>query len=745
MKPSAFKEAVFPLAIVAISAWAARAQQPPDFPALELGKSVEREMAPGQTHSYRLTLAAGQYAEIEVQQRRLDVVLTLFDPNGKKLIEVDGPGGRDGLELLTLVVDITGTYRLDIHPLEKDAPAGRYIAILKMMRAATAKDRPLVEARGLLNEAIALQFKGKYDEAAQLAERGLAIRIETLGPDDLAVAAAHDRLGTIFHWNGEFAKAAAAHRQSLEIRKKRLGADHPTTAQSAHNLALDYKVQGDYARAEPLFRGALESFEKAPEPNPQHVATAADQLAGIYAFLGDYAKAEPLFHRALEIREKTFGPNHFEVAISLNNFAVFYARLKQYAKAIEFHDRVLAIKTKRFGTDHPELAITLNNLAGIYFIQGDYEQAKRLYERALAILEKINNRSVAFDLAESLNGLALLYQRESDFARAESSYRRVLDLREKLLGPEHPLVEQSLVNLFALNRDRKDAGQAMSFLMRGQEIHERNVSHDLLTGSERQKLAYLDLYVGQVSQAISLHVQLAPDDAQAKQIALETLLRRKGRVLDVMADSIARLRRHANPESQALFDQLTAVRSQLAALTLRGPEFFGPASHRAKLKSLNEQMEKLEGEISARSAEFKSLTQPITLAEVQKAIPRGAALVEFALYSPFDWQTRNPGALRYVAYVLSSEGAISWADLGVAEEIDRAVDAFRLALGSHTRTDVKRIARRMDEKVMRRVRPLLGGARRVFLSPDGALGLIPFAALVDSRGDTWSGNTRSAI
>ncbi|MCA1563650.1 MAG: CHAT domain-containing protein, partial [Acidobacteria bacterium] len=47
--------------------------------------------------------------------------------------------------------------------------------------------------------------------------------------------------------------------------------------------------------------------------------------------------------------------------------------------------------------------------------------------------------------------------------------------------------------------------------------------------------------------------------------------------------------------------------------------------------------------------------------------------------------------------------------------------------------EVKRLARTLDERVMQPVRPLLGETRQIFLSPDGALNLIPFGALVDER------------
>ena len=64
-----------------------------EFQALEVGKPIERELAGGQAHSYQLSLAAGQFLDAVVEQKGIDVVVTLFGPDGKKLIEVDSPNG----------------------------------------------------------------------------------------------------------------------------------------------------------------------------------------------------------------------------------------------------------------------------------------------------------------------------------------------------------------------------------------------------------------------------------------------------------------------------------------------------------------------------------------------------------------------------------------------------------------------------------------------------------------------------
>jgi CHAT domain-containing protein len=86
-----------------------------------------------------------------------------------------------------------------------------------------------------------------------------------------------------------------------------------------------------------------------------------------------------------------------------------------------------------------------------------------------------------------------------------------------------------------------------------------------------------------------------------------------------------------------------------------------------------------------------------------------------------------------VANILRHSGEPQWVDLGEAAVIDGAVNAWREALRNPNSADVKRLARSLDEKIMRPVRKLAGDTRQLLLSPDGALNLIPFGALVDER------------
>src|SRR5687767_7654343 len=74
-----------------------------DAAALEQGKLVEREISPGEMHPYNLTIPAGGYVHIKVDQIGLSVSLSAF-VDGKKTRGVDSTSGGDS-ELLSLVAE----------------------------------------------------------------------------------------------------------------------------------------------------------------------------------------------------------------------------------------------------------------------------------------------------------------------------------------------------------------------------------------------------------------------------------------------------------------------------------------------------------------------------------------------------------------------------------------------------------------------------------------------------------------
>ena len=309
---------------------------------------------------------------------------------------------------------------------------------------------------------------------------------------------------------------------------------------------------------------------------------------------------------------------------------------------------------------------------------------------------------------------------------------------ERTVGPSAPFLLLSLVNVARTYAVLGDLANAVKYQTRLEQATETAIALNLSIGSDRQRVAYLTPIAERTERTLSLNLQMTPGDPDSTALAVTVLLQRKGRVLDAAADMQAALRRHADPDSQALLDQLNDVVGQLARLVLNGPQKTPVDEYRKSIAALEERKEQLESQIGRRSAEFRAASVPVTLEAVQAAMPANAALIEFAAYRPFDPAIDSVnaafGKLRYAAYVVHRTGPPSGVDLGEAETIDKAVEALRGALGDPARSDVRRLSRALEDAVMRPLRGLVGDSTHLLISPDGALNLIPFEALLDERG-----------
>jgi CHAT domain-containing protein/Tfp pilus assembly protein PilF len=616
-----------------------------------------------------------------------------------------------------------------------------YVRLLAIDEKNFDKD-PLKVATDLHSLAYRYEKKGDYAKAETMCLRALAIREQVLGKDHPDVATSLSALAVLYEANGEYTKAEPMLVRALAIDEKVYGKNHPEIASDMGNLANLYQEKGDYAQAELLYVRALATYEGVSDTDTRHVPPLLNNLAFLYIKKGDYVKAEPLYLRALAILEKSLGKDHPDTAFPVKGLAGLYYAKGDYAQAEPLFIRALAIRERALGPEHPQVAISLSDLAALYNSKGDSEKAEPLYIRSLAIAEKAFGKDHPYT-ATGLNNLANLYRERGNYAQAETLYLRALAICEKTLDTTHYDTAITLNSLALLYNAEGDYARAADFQSRCNDIIDRNLINNLASGSERQKLTYLNQTSSYLDLTISLHVQSTPNDLNAQRAALKVLLQRKGRVLDAMTDTFAILRRHLLPEDRELLSHFLAIRSQLSVLALRGPRQEGLEKHQANLKAIAEQEEKLQNDISRRSVAFRvqlqTQSKPVTIEEVQKALPPGAALVEFAQYHPIvpkkSDADKNPGKPRYVVFVLPSQGESLWADLGDAESINQMVDAFRRALRDKYRHDVKRLARMVDQKVMQPVRNLLGQTHRVFIAPDSALNLIPFAALVDEAGD----------
>jgi len=661
-----------------------------------------------------------------------------------------------------------------------------YEQVVDLTVTALGPDHPIV-AGGMNNLADLYRKQGRYAEAEPLYKRSLSIREAKLGRDHPDVAASLSALAHLYVLQGRYVQAEPLLKRSLNITEAEPALDRRYVADTLNSLGRLYQEQGRYAEAEPLLKRSLNITEAEPGPDHRYVASSLNSLASLYEAQGRYAEAEPLYKRSLKISEENLGPDHPNLAASLNNLASLYRKEGRYAEAEALYNRGLKILEENLRPDQPEVAVSLSNLASLYEAQRRYAEAEPLYKRGLKIVEEKLGPDHRY-VAASLNNLANLYEIQGRHAEAEPLYERSLKICEATLGPDHPNVATTLNNLAELYRVQGRYAEAEPLYERSLKIGEaklgldhpgvaaslnslavfhavrghwpeaaeafdrarrtilRHVVRVLPALAEREQVNFLTAtneaqFHGSLSLALG-----QPDDRARAARSAGWLLNGKGLAQQALAERALLARSSEDPAAAVLITELRDVRNRLAALTLAPAQPGKEDNPKQALEQLDEQERQLSmklGQVTGRPRRDDPWVEP---AAVREALPGDAVLVEIARFDVFDFKAKGTEKqwkpAHYAAWVIPTAGGgdVRVIDLGPAEAIDAAVAAVRAAL----KADIQVMSTRGEPEAEQQARPPLhelaklvltpllpsiGPARQWIISPDGALWLVPWAAL----------------
>ena len=700
----------------------------------------------------------GNYVLAEQRYKRALII-------NEKLYGADHQGVGWALNSLGGLYRVMGEYDLSLQC---------YKRALAIFEKALGTENATV-ATVLDNLGLVYQEQNKLDLAEQAHKRALATFEKMLGPDNLDVAIASGNLAEVYARTGNYDRAEQFYRRELTIKEKQLGTAHPNYANTLDNFANLYQRKLDYKTAEQLHKRALAIYINKLGPGSLDVAIALSNLASLYLDEADYAQAELMYQQALAIRVNSYGEKHPDVVRTLIEMGDIYRLKGDYPSAMRDYKHAFAIAKTLAEVDDPAVGDVLEGVADIYSRLGDLSPAEQLYKRALEIHRKV----FGHDSPSVLDSLASIYIERGDFSQAERLFQQTLNLRLKGNGEDSTAVAASLIHLAGIHHLRGQYDQAEQMYQRAKAIYEKkfgsnyyvvaaidfplgliawakgniplaahllthaddmvdqHLTRILPTGSENQKKLFVINNSPMTHATLSFNALSAPLDPGATRLGLATVLRRKGRVLDAMTDEMGALRRRLGPQDRTLFDQLRLARSRYAARALK-TEGVDPGGGRVEMLKLQDQIELLEAQVGRHSSKLRTEVKEVTVEGVQRALPAGAALIEIVAFTTYNPKTKSYddlyGAERYAAYVLKREGDPALIDLGETAPIDRAAARLRKSLRDAKSTDTESTSRALDELVMRPVRKHLGDVRMILLSPDGALNLVPFGALVDEQG-----------
>ncbi len=299
---------------------------------------------------------------------------------------------------------------------------GQVAAALQSWEQALALYRQLKHRQGegaaLGNLGLTHKALGQYAKAIEYQQQSLAIARQT--GDRSAEGAALGNLGIAHMSLGNYAKAIEYHQQLLAIARETN--DRRREGGALGNLGAAYQALGQYAKAIEYHQQLLAIARQVNDQQGESVALG--NLGIAYKSLGQYAKAIEYQQQSL-VLARQLNDREGE-GQSLGNLGVAYKSMGNYAKAIEYQQQRLAI-TRQIG-DRLGEGQSLNNLGVAYDALGNYAKAIEYQQQSLAIAREIKNRQGE---GSALGNLGLAYWSPGNYAKAiEYQQQRLAIARE---------------------------------------------------------------------------------------------------------------------------------------------------------------------------------------------------------------------------------------------------------------------------------------------------------------------------
>ncbi|MDX6558901.1 MAG: hypothetical protein QOF72_1950, partial [Blastocatellia bacterium] len=380
------------------------------------GESTVRELAPGETAAYVITLTQHQYLGAVLERRDLDISLKLSNPVGGVLLQLECR--KSSLTPVSLIAQTPGNYRLEVRSLEKQEVRGHYGLRVEEIRPANVEDSYRIAAQKAVAEGQQLLREWKEESSLSAINRFKdSLPLWRAAGDRRAEAFTLRSIGDVYQPLGDYQQALNYYDQALSLNLKIL--DRRSEGETLNEICYAYLNKGENKKALKLCNQALR-INQANE-NGRAVAESLNNLGEISYGLGQSRQGLAYFQKALPAWSEA--DDRQGTATTLLNIGYTYSDLGQMREALNNYNEALSL-----WMDSPNKrgqAMTLTALGRLHSRMGESQTALDYFEKAMQLIEPLGARA---EQGRILTGQAYVYDQLGDKQKALDCYNQALPL-----------------------------------------------------------------------------------------------------------------------------------------------------------------------------------------------------------------------------------------------------------------------------------------------------------------------------
>ncbi|OLE52060.1 MAG: hypothetical protein AUG51_19905 [Acidobacteria bacterium 13_1_20CM_3_53_8] len=373
-----------------------------------------------------MSLHAGQLVRTLVTKGDLDIAVTLFSPDGRRLDEFTGRGY--GTLSFMFIAESSGAYNLEVKSFENDAVERPVALEIVEVRSANVRDRLEESAQSSFVEAERLRGDWQENSLREALEKYAAAWKRWRAISRLREAsAAMEGSGDIYFTLGEYQRALDSFQ--LALNASRAGGDQSGELLALNNVGYAYVYLGENQKAIRYFETVLSTLRQrrrrsAVNEADWYEAHALNNIGEVNYALGDFRGALNNFNRALAIWSQI--PDRRGQALAHLNLGYTYSDSGDLPKALDHFGQTLTLV--RTVADRRLEALSLTALGTVHAFLGEQQKALDNHGEALALFRAIGDRQ---GTGVALNSIGQAYEDLNEPQVALDNYLLALNYYQK--------------------------------------------------------------------------------------------------------------------------------------------------------------------------------------------------------------------------------------------------------------------------------------------------------------------------